>query len=48
MELPSKQMWASLHLFKKTNIICLEAAALRRHPQDKLKTSPSFSSFPAI
>ena len=41
---PSKQMWAPLHRFKKTNITCLQVSALRRHPQDKLKTSPSLSS----
>lgn len=42
--LPSKQMWAPLHHFKKTNTTCLQVSALRKHPQDKLKTSPSLSS----
>lgn len=42
--LPSKQMWAPLHHFKNTNITCLQVSALRRRPQDKLKTSPSLSS----
>lgn len=40
----SKQMWAPLPHFKKTNIACLQVSALRRHPQDKLKASPSLSS----
>lgn len=43
--LPSKQTWAPLHHFKMTNITCLQVSALRRHPQDKLETSPSLSSF---
>lgn len=42
--LPSKQMWAPLHHFKMTNVTCLQVSALRRHPQDKLKTSHSLSS----